>query len=128
MHGGTPVGVLGQDDRQLNHLRRLHLGSGSPKQNIASIFRIGVRCCGKFDNARWSQSGKHIEREIGSRFVRLVHDNKGTVKGHEVDEGKLDLAVLTTFQPCHVFGYMGKVRFKVFRMRICFSSVGITRA
>ncbi|MEI6847111.1 MAG: hypothetical protein WCK32_03590 [Chlorobiaceae bacterium] len=128
MHGGTPVGMLGQDDRQLDHLSGFHLRSRSAEQYIAPVFRVGVRSGGKFHNARWPQCRKHIERKVGSRLVRLVHNHQRTVKSHKVHKGELDCAVLATFKPCRVFGDMGKVRFKLFRMGISLPSVGIARS
>ena len=97
MHGSAPVWMLGQHDRQLDHLRGLDLGGRGAEQHIAAVARVGVRRRREFDNAGRLERGQHLERKVGSGLVSLVHDHQRTVKGHQVDERKFEAAVLGTF-------------------------------
>ena len=128
MHGGTPVGMLGEHDRQLNHFSGLHLGGGGAEQDIATASRVVAGRRGELNDAGRFERGQHLKGKIRARLVRLVHDDQRTVKRHEVDEGKLQTAVLGAFQAWRRGWNVREVRFVVFRVGVGLAPGGVTGA
>jgi hypothetical protein len=88
--------MLGEDDRELDHLLGFELGRGSLVEDIGTARAGGIGRGRELEDTERRQPGESVERKLRSRVMRLVNDERPEDMA-EVDEGMDGLAPIRAF-------------------------------
>jgi hypothetical protein len=113
-HRILPGTVLGEHDRQLDHLGGFKLLGRHAVQDIG--VRSWRRC--ELDNRAWIRASLHLAREACHGIVRLVHDHQRSMDVQQVGEGKFRPAPVELFQTGRQALQRAEMRLHVLIMRI----------
>ena len=123
VHRVLPILVLGQHDRQLDHLLPLQLLRRHAVQDV----RLRLRSRRELDDGARVHPRLHLPRQPGDRVVRFIHDHQRTVEVEEVGEGELDAAALPVklLQPRRRRRNLAEVRLHLLVVGIHLAPLGV---
>jgi hypothetical protein len=124
VHRVLPGVVLGQHDRQLDHLFELQLLRRHAVQDVG----VEPRRRRELDDRGRVHPRLHLARQAGDGVVRLVHDHQRPVDMHQVGEGELHAAAFQRFQPRQGLGQRREVRLHVLVVGIDLAALGVRDA
>ena len=121
VHRVLPRVVLGQDDRQLDHLLALQFLRTHAVQNVG----LGPWRGRELHDGAWIYARLHLARQTGHRVVRLVHDHQRPVQMQQIGEREFDAPAGQLLQPGPRRRHRGKVRLQVLVVGVHLAALGV---